>query len=137
MKNEEILMNDGTPLLKYCKKHGLSYSAICLKMKKNGISADEAIEFILKRKCSDKVLNKCRTWQRLKKGYTEEEASLSISEFKKISSNKQSKIVIDGESLGNFCAERGLKYNTVWRYVKRHNGITLKQLAKFYDSQKG
>ena len=96
MNKEDILMEDGTPLFKFCKKNGISFSAVCLRMRKNGVTADEAVELVLNRKCSEKILNKCRKWQRLKKGYTEEEAALSKAEFKRLSSEKQSKIFIEG-----------------------------------------
>ena len=131
-----IFMNDGTPLSEYCQENGVHYATILKRMKRKNLSADEAICFVKEKKSKEEVLEKCRKRSRLNSGYSEEEASLPDTEFKKLASIKNSKRLIGKETLGNFCSERGLKYNTVFQFLKRNPDATPEEVDLFYKTQK-
>lgn len=132
----KILMKDGTSLADYCWANNLHYATIIKRMKRKNLSADEAVSYVKEKKSKEEVLEKCRKKGRLRNGYTEEEAELSVSEFRRLSSERNSKRFIGKETLGNFCVERGLKYNTVFQYLKRNPNVTFDELDLFYSVQK-
>lgn len=95
-------------IMDQCKMHGISYQTLCYRMRVKKMTFDEALNW-KKTKKDYKTDNRRRA--RLKAGYTEEQANLSVEDFK----HCKRKI-----NLHYVCWVLGLKYNSVYVYLKRH-----------------
>lgn len=102
-------------IMDQCKMHRITYNTLCYRMKVKKMTFDEALNW-KKTKKDYKTDNRRRA--RLKAGYTEEEANLSVEEFK----HCKRKI-----NLHYVCWVLGLKYNSVWVYLNRHPQKDMKE----------
>ena len=102
-------------IMDQCKMHGISYPTLCYRMRVKKMTFDEALNW-KKTKKDYKTDNRRRA--RLKAGYTEDEANLSVEDFK----HCKRKI-----NLHYVCWVLGLKYNSVWVYLNRHPQKDMKE----------
>lgn len=106
-----------------CAEAGITRTSYYYRRRK-GMSHEEALTTPKKqrtRQSDEERIAKQRIRQRLKRGVPKEFANLSKEELIDMGYLKyQLKIFLFGEPLKDFCEKRGLKYNSVYVFIKRH-----------------
>lgn len=142
MKEKEMREYNRSPntLAEKCNKVGIKYATYHWRRRK-GMTHEEALNTPKKehihRTAEEKKEARNRTQrrrQRRKRKVPEEFIDLPREELTKKGFLKQPqiKIFLLGEALKDFCEKRGLKYNTVYMYIKRRG---LKKAEKFYGKE--
>ena len=103
-----------------CAEAGISTTAYYYRRKK-GKSHEEALEHKRQKRKEEDIAKRQRRLKRLERGVPEELLDLTKQELTKLGYLKdRTKIFIFGENLKDFCKRRGLKYNSVYVFIKRH-----------------
>ena len=120
----------GQSLFRWCRENQRNYhntrkaliSALRVKMRKQKMTPEE-----IKRRM--RVRNRCR------RGYTEQEASLSDDEFEKLSAQKNGVHMIGKYNIHYVCEKLGVKYNTVFIHCIKRQRMTPREYleSKGYD----
>ena len=103
-----------------CNDAGITYNTYYYRRRK-GMSHEEALECKKKKRTSKDIAKQQRRRQRLARGVPEELVDLPKNELFELGYLKNgTKIFLHGEPLKDFCKKRGLKYNSVYVFIKRH-----------------
>lgn len=109
-------------LAELCNNAGITCNTYYYRRRK-GMSHEEALECKKRKRTSEDIAKQQRRRQRLARGVPEELVDLPKKELVKLGYLKDgTKIFLNGESIKDFCEKRGLKYNSVYVFIKR-NGI--------------
>lgn len=110
-------------LLDLCLEAGISCNTYYQRRKK-GMSHEEALTTPKKqrvKRTKEEIAKRQRIRKRLAKGVPEELANLPKKDLIELGYLKDgTKIFLCGEPLKAFCEKRGLKYNSVYIFIKRH-----------------
>ena len=107
-------------LAELCNDAGITCNTYYYRRRK-GMSHEEALERKKKKRTSEDIAKQQRRRQRLARGVPEELVDLPKNELFKLGYLKNgTKIFLHGEPIKDFCKKRGLKYNSVYVFIKRH-----------------
>ena len=107
-------------LAELCNDAGITCNTYYYRRKK-GMSHEEALERKKPIRTSEDIAKQQRRRQRLARGVPEELVDLPKNELFKLGYLKNgTKIFLHGEPIKDFCKKRGLKYNSVYVFIKRH-----------------
>ena len=103
-----------------CNDAGITCNTYYYRRKK-GMSHEEALESKKPRRTVEDIARQQRRRQRLARGVPEELVDLPKNDLFELGYLKNgTKIFLHGEPLKDFCKKRGLKYNSVYVFIKRH-----------------
>ena len=103
-----------------CAEAGITCSTYYHRRKK-GMSHEEALEYKRQKRTAEDIVKQQRIRQRLARGVPEELVELPKKELIKLGYFKdRTKFFLHGEPIKDFCKKRGLKYNSVYVFIKRH-----------------
>ena len=109
-------------LAELCNDAGITCNTYYYRRRK-GMSHEEALEGKKMKRTSEDIAKQQRRRQRLARGVPEELVDLPKKELVKLGYLKDgTKIFLHGEPIKDVCEKRGLKYNSVYVFIKR-NGI--------------
>ena len=109
-------------LAELCNDAGITCNTYYYRRKK-GMSHEEALEVKKMKRTSEDIAKQQRRRQRLARGVPEALVDLPKKELVKLGYLKGgTKIFLHSEPIKDFCEKRGLKYNSVYVFIKR-NGI--------------
>ena len=107
-------------LAELCNDAGITCNTYYYRRKK-GMSHEEALERKKPIRTSEDIARQQLRRQRLARGVPEELVDLPKNELFELGYLKNgTKIFLNGEPLKDFCKKRGLKYNSVYVFIKRH-----------------
>ena len=107
-------------LAELCNDAGITCNTYYYRRKK-GMSHEEALERKKPIRTSEDIARQQLRRQRLARGVPEELVDLPKNELFKLGYLKNgTKIFLHGEPIKDFCKKRGLKYNSVYVFIKRH-----------------
>ena len=107
-------------LAELCNNAGITCNTYYYRRRK-GKTHEEALESKKHKRTSEDIAKQQRRRQRLARGVPEELVELPKKELVKLGYLKDgTKIFLHGEPLNDFCEKRGLKYNSVYVFIKRH-----------------
>lgn len=107
-------------LAELCNEAGITCNTYYYRRKK-GMSHEEALEYKRPKQTAEDIVKQQRIRQRLARGVPEELVDLPKNELFELGYLKNgTKIFLHGEPLKDFCKKRGLKYNSVYVFIKRH-----------------
>ena len=103
-----------------CNDAGITCNTYYYRRRK-GKTHEEALEGKKRKRTSEDIAKQQRRRQRLARGVPEALVDLPKKELVKLGYLKNgTKIFLHGEPLNDFCEKRGLKYNSVYVFIKRH-----------------
>lgn len=122
---------DGLNLFQWCKKNGKNYQRTRYNIMR---ILNQKKEKKPKKTYEERAID-VRTRNRLRSGYSKEEANLSKEDFYNISSQKLGLHFIGRHNLSYVCKKLGIKYNTVFAFCIRRKKMTPEEYlaAKGYD----
>ena len=107
-------------LAELCNDAGITCNTYYYRRRK-GMSHEEALECKKRKRTPEDIAKQQRRRQRLARGVPKELVDLPKKELIKLGYLKNgTKIFLNGEPLNDFCKKRGLKYNSVYVFIKRH-----------------
>ena len=103
-----------------CNEAGITCNTYYYRRRK-GMTHEEALEGKKRKRTSEDIVRHQRRRQRFLRGIPKELVDLPKKELVKLGYLKDgTKIFLLGEPLNDFCEKRGLKYNSVYVFIKRH-----------------
>ena len=107
-------------LAELCNEAGITCTTYYYRRRK-GKTHEEALESKKPIRTVEDIARQQRRRQRLARGVPEELVDLPKNELFELGYLKNgTKIFLHGEPLKDFCKKRGLKYNSVYVFIKRH-----------------
>ena len=103
-----------------CNEAGITCNTYYYRRRK-GMTHEEALEGKKQKRTSEDIVKQQRIRQRLLRGVPKELADLPKRKLIELGYLKDgTKIFLHGEPIKDFCKKRGLKYNSVYVFIKRH-----------------
>lgn len=107
-------------LAELCNDAGITCNTYYYRRRK-GKTHEEALESKKPKRTTEDIVIQKRRLQRLSRGVPKELVDLPKKELIKLGYLKDgTKIFLCGEPIKDFCEKRGLKYNSVYVFIKRH-----------------